>query len=171
MELALQMPVARFHIPVLVGTPDPDGLGGDPVVVAHRNEIRIKPAFATRTQPVRRRARVVHPQFPRHPTQTLHAFLQPVAEREQGLRLTPRGPLPVRIRQHRVTQQVGVGLIFDRDPQLVGVGPVQLQGLARHPVLRKKHFLVRSMLQPPLLDPPLKRPQMLLPNLPRSVRP
>ena len=125
-KLALQMPVARLDIPILVGTPDPDRLGGHAVVLAHRDELRVEAAFAARPQPVRRRAGVVHPQLLRHPAQALHAFLQPVAQRQQGLRLTPRGPLPVGIRQHRVAQQVGIGLPFNRDPQLVGVGPVQL---------------------------------------------
>ena len=38
--------VARLHIPVLIGTPDPDGLGGDPIVLAHGKEIRVEVSLA-----------------------------------------------------------------------------------------------------------------------------
>ena len=45
------------------------------------------------------------------------------------------------------------------------MGPVKLQRLTGRAVLRKKDFLVRPVLQPPLLHPSLKDPRMLLLDL------
>jgi gamma-glutamyl:cysteine ligase YbdK (ATP-grasp superfamily) len=63
--------------------------------------------------------------------------------------LTAAGPLPVRIRQHRVTQQMLQRPARDRDLQFIGVGLIPLHHLARQRVLREEHFLVLAVLQTP----------------------
>jgi hypothetical protein len=59
-----------------------------------------------------------------------------------------------------VAQQVRERLAGDRDAQPARVGEVRLSCLARTVRLREKHFLVRTLLSSPLLDPPLERAQL-----------
>ena len=108
-------------------------------------------------QVVGRRRRVVRLRPLRHMAQSKQRRLHPAPQRQQRLRLAHRDPLPVRVRQHEMAQQVRQRLAEDRDAQFVAVREVSLARLARPVVLREKHFHIRTVLRFPDIDPPLQR--------------
>jgi hypothetical protein len=59
-----------------------------------------------------------------------------------------------------MAEQVVERFALDRDFQLPGVGPVQLEQLARVAILRKEHLPLRALGRPPVAHPPKKGAQM-----------
>ena len=168
----LQMPVARFHVAVLVGTVDANGPRDQPKMLAQRKELLVElPTGSPAADPMRGRTAVVHPQLPRNLAQPMQRFLQPLLARQQRLGQTGRGPFPVGMRQHAMTEQMVVSLAAERDRQFGSVGPIHLQSPPRLPVLWKKYFPIRPIAQSPLLDPALKSPQMLFLRRPGRTLP
>ena len=88
--------------------------------------------------------------------------LESTHQAQEGLRNTPGRPLPIRIRQHAMTEEVVEHFALDRYFQLPGVGPVQLQQLPRVAILRKEHLPLRALGRPPVAHPPEKGAQMTL---------
>jgi hypothetical protein len=92
----------------------------------------------------------------RHTAQGPDRVLEAGAEALEALRETERDVLPVRVRQHKVVDQVRERLPLDRHAQLGHVREVGRAEPARRMVLGEEHLLVRSMSRPPLLDPALQ---------------
>ncbi len=136
---------------------------------ADRDKLLVEVPAGLPADPMRRCRRVVDAQLARQFAQPVQGFLQPVAQAQQRLRLAPRRPFPVGVRQHDVTEQVRVGCPVDAYPQFGGVRPVQLQRSSRFPVLREEHFLVRAVEQAPLLDASLERAQMFVGQTARTL--
>jgi len=93
----------------------------------------------------------------------------PVAQAQQRPRLAARGPIPIGVGQHDVTEQVRMRSGVYDDPQFGGVRPVWLHGPSGFPVLREEHFLVRSVEEALLFNAALKRAQVLVAQAPRSL--
>lgn len=78
----------------------------------------------------------------------------------EAFRVTHAARFSVRVAQHEVVDQVRKHLSCDRDSQLAAVREVRLARFARLVLLRKEHFLGRTVGCPPLLDPTLQRPSL-----------
>ena len=96
----------------------------------------------------------------RHAAQLPQGVLQPLAQTLVTLREADRPRLPVRVRQHEVVDQVFQPHATDRHPQLGTVREVAGTQPARMMHLGEEHFLRRPVQGPPLLEPPLQRPQL-----------
>jgi hypothetical protein len=99
---------------------------------------------------------VISPMLLRHMPQPHQRGLQAVFT----LTLTDRAPFPIRVGQHRVTQEVWKRLTGNRHPKTVQAGEVRLQPLPRRMHLCEEHFLGRPVQRPPRLHPPLQGPQL-----------
>src|ERR1035437_3338578 len=82
-------------------------------------------------------------------TKTLEAF-----------RIAHCSRFPVRVRQHKVIDQVGEALSLDRDAQLFHVGEVGRSQAAWRMFLREKHFLGRPLGRPPPFHTTLQSAQL-----------
>lgn len=80
------------------------------------------------------------------PAETPERILQAKLQRQARLRLTRHGPLPVGIRQNDVAQQMRIGDSSERDAELVGMSPIDLNTRSGLADLREKHFLRRTIL-------------------------
>src|SRR5664279_1956103 len=105
-------------------------------------------------------AGVVGSQVRRTLAQLHQGGLQPRHQTQEGLRETTGRPLPIRIRQHTMAEEVIELLALNRDPQLPGIGPVQLHQLAGLSLLRKEHLPLRTLGRPPMPRPPVKGAQV-----------
>ena len=105
---------------------------------------------------------------PRHPAQHPQRGLQPGLEREAGFRKARQGPFPVRVRQHRVAEQVGERGPGDGHAEFVGVGPIGLDAFPRFVHLGEKHLLGRTMSAQPVARAALKRAQRPAVEFPRQ---
>ena len=115
LQAPLQDPVQGLDIPVLLLFPDLDRARSHPVVLHEGRVLRIEAALA-RPQIMGRRRGVVRLVVGRDAPEPDQRRLDAPPQRGHRLRLAARRPLPIRIRQHRVAQQVGEGLAPDRDP-------------------------------------------------------
>ena len=59
-----------------------------------------------------------------------------------------------------MAEEVIERLALNRDPQLPGIGPVQLHQLAGLSLLRKEHLPLRTLGRPPMPRPPVKGAQV-----------
>jgi hypothetical protein len=109
---------------------------------------------------MRGRAGVVRPQLRRTLAQLPQGGLQPTHQTQERLREATRRPLPVRIRQDTMAEQMIEDFALNRHRQLPGIGPIQLQQFAGLVRLRKKHLPLRPLRRPPLPHPPIKSAQM-----------
>ena len=71
-----------------------------------------------------------------------------------------RPPLPVRVRQHKVIEQVIEWLALDPYPEAIHVREVRLTKLAWLVPLLEKHFFRWTLERTPLLHPPLQRSKL-----------
>jgi hypothetical protein len=116
-----------------------------------------------------RPARIVRLVPLRYTSQSKDRFLHPLLQRQERFRLTAAGPLPVRIRQHKMTEQRGKGLALQSHRQALSMGEVGLSRLARSMLLREKDLmpLVFSIERPPLCNMSVKRPPLSRSESPR----
>ena len=158
-DAPLQMAVAALAGTVFLRSSHIDRARCKAIVLTNRKILRVEHArAATPLQLVGRRRGMIRQQLPRHPAQAAQRRLQPGPQRQRGLTVSAHRPLPVRIRQHRVEQLVGQWPALDRDPQAAHIRPIHRQHCARRMILGEKHLLLRSLRQPPLAHPALKRP-------------
>ncbi len=131
----------RLHITVLIGTSHMDRPHGQPVIFCQRPELRIEIPFAFTADLMRGRAAVIHLQMLGHFTQPEQRRLQTRPQRQQRLRLTTRRPLPARIRQHCLTEQMIQRVAGNADLQFCGVRPTQLHDITLTMRLGKDRFI------------------------------
>ncbi|MFN9954307.1 MAG: hypothetical protein ACK55I_14525, partial [bacterium] len=91
----------------------------------------------------------------------------PDAQRRHRLRKAHRRPAPIRIRQHRVAQQVLVRLPGDGHAQLARRREVRLHRLARTVSLREEDLLLGPPRSTPSLHLSLQCPQLTVVEAPR----
>jgi hypothetical protein len=96
----------------------------------------------------------------RHAPQLPQGVLQSLAEALVTLREADRAGLPVGVGQHEVVDQVLEHDPVDGHAQLGAVREVAGAEPAGVVDLGEEHFLGRALHGPPLLDPPLQRPQL-----------
>ena len=82
-------------------------------------------------------------------------ILQAIAQTFKALRIADRRRFPVRIRKHKVIEQVRKSLPFNRDFERVHVREIGLAQSAGHMLLRKENLLPRSFGCTPMLQAPL----------------
>ena len=113
------------------------------------------PGLGVRAGTVGRRAAVVRLVILRNSAQLLERALYPEPDRVQRLRLRDPTPLPIRVGQHRMDQQISQAFPLDRDVQSRQPHPIGLQDLARAMDLLQ-HGGLLLMQRPPLGNPPLQ---------------
>src|ERR671922_224230 len=162
-QIAFERPVLRLDRAVLLLLAYRRGPGFHPKM-RHQLEVFGQKRSPPSRDLVRRPTRIIGLVPLRYTPQPKDRFLHALLQRQQRLRLTTAGPLPIRIRQHKMTQQRGKGLALQGHRQTLGMGEVGLSRLARPMLLGEKDFmaLVCPMECPPLGYMPVQRP--LLPG-------
>ena len=151
--------MALLGVAVLVTLSRIDRLRPDLVVRHHR---LITTREKLRTRRLHRQAHPIAAMLDRHAAQRPHCVLKAFAEALETLREAERHVLPVRVRQHEVIDQMRERFAVDRHAQIGHVREVRGAQPARHVLLREEDLLVRPARGPPLFDPPLQGPQLLL---------
>ena len=170
LHTALQMPVGRLHVALLVGAAHVDGQGAQIVVGAQIQVVGVVGPLAG-VDLVRGRTAVVGGQMSWGLAQLAQAGLDPGHQAQKRLGLATDRPLPVRVGQHPVAEQMVQGLPLHGHPELAGVRPVHFQQPSGHSRLTEHHFLFRPRGSPPLPHSPLKRPEVSgLQSTPGSCR-
>ena len=106
-----------------------------------------------RTQSVRLMSIRCSPELP-------HCILKAHTQAFEAFREAHRAPLPVRVRQHKVIEQVIEWLALDPYPEAIHVREVRLTKLAWLVPLLEKHFFRWTLERTPLLHPPLQRSKL-----------
>ena len=152
--------MALLHVAILVRAGRVDGLALQTVVLQQTLVTLLKSVpLTTRRHGGGQRIGAMHL---RHAAQFQQRILQSRAEALEALGEADGARLPVRVGQHEVVNQVGKRLTVNGDPQAGAVrevGGTQPAGLMH---LAEEHFLGRSVLRPPLFDPPLQGPQLTI---------
>ena len=99
----------------------------------------------------------------RHAAQFPQGVLQPLAQAGEALRKAQRHVFPVRVREHKVIDQMRERLPLNRHPQLFHVAEIRGAQAPRFMHLGEEHFLGRPVLGLPLPHPPLQRAPRGLP--------
>ena len=163
LQRPLEPMMALFAVAVLVALACLDGLPLQAVVpqqalVTHAERRPLR----SRRHRCRKPIRAVQL---RHAAQFPQGVLQALAQALVALRETDRPRLPVRVRQHEVVDQVLKHHALDCHPQTAAVREVAGTQPARIMHLAEEHLLRRAVQSPPLLDPPLQRPQLAVGEL------
>ncbi|MEY2877821.1 MAG: hypothetical protein RLZZ15_201 [Verrucomicrobiota bacterium] len=152
--------VGRLHIAVLIGPGRIDRAGRGAQVRAQREILGVEAARGGPAFELMRGGRAVVALGLRgHAAQAPERILQARLQRQARFRLARHGPLPVRIRQHHMAQQVRIRHAGERDAEFVGMRQVDLHARVRLAHLREKHFLRRTILRAPARHPALKGAQ------------
>ncbi len=156
LEPALESPVARFDVAVLLLRADGRRPRLHPEVPHHRLVLLIERAVrGVAGDLVRGRRRVIGLMEARHAPELEHRCLHASAQRRQRLRRAHGRPLPIRIRQHGHAQQVREHLPPERHAQLCRRREVRLRRLAGAVRLREPDLARRTVLRAPPPDPTL----------------
>jgi hypothetical protein len=155
----LEAVMPLLHIAVFVALTGLDGLSPQPVVVQHRliTPLERLPAFLTR---LHRRGQPVGAVEFGHAAQFPQGVLQAFTETLEGLGEADRARLPVGVREHEVIDHVIERHSVNGHAQVVAVAEIagsQPTGMMH---LGKENLFGRTVLCPPLLEPPLQRPQL-----------
>jgi hypothetical protein len=126
-------------------------------LIAAREELRPRSLY--------RQRHAIAAMLGRHAAQRPHRVLEPGTEALETLRETERHVLPIRVRQHKVVDQMREGLAVDRHAQLAHVREVGGAQPARQVLLREVDLLVRTARGLPVFDPPLQRTQLTVVEL------
>jgi len=153
----LESVVALLGVAVLVTLAGIDRLRRHAVM---RHQGRVAASELLGAGRLHRQAHTVAAVHQRHAARRPHRVLKPHAETLKTLRKAKRHVLPVRMRQHEVIHQVRKRLAGDGHAQLGHMREVRGAETARRMVLSEEHFFGRAVLGPPLLHPPLQRPQL-----------
>jgi len=145
----------RFDVPILVRLTDVDPLRLDSVVVHQVAVTRAELAIFRKV--VDGGTQTVGAVLAGHAAQLPKRFLEPPAQRLEGLGETNRNGLPIGIRKREVIQHVIKRLAGDRDAQRVHVREVGGRQAARIMDLREHHLPARAMLAAPVTYPTLER--------------
>ena len=89
-----------------------------------------------------------------------HCILKAHTQAFEAFREAHRAPLPVRVRQHKVIEQVIEWLALDPYPEAIHVREVRLTKLAWLVPLLEKHFFRWTLERTPLLHPTLQRSKL-----------
>jgi hypothetical protein len=150
--------VALFHVPILVGLAGLNPLALHPVVGQQRlvapGESHAALGLSLR-QPLHGRRQAIRPVLAGNSAQFPQRILEPLAQALETLRVADRAGLPVRVRQHKMIDQMREGLTRKRDTQGRHVGEIRLAQPSRLVLLGKVHFLPRAFRRPPHLHAPL----------------
>jgi hypothetical protein len=154
----LEPMMTLFTVAVLVGLPRLNGLSLQAIVpqqplVTFAERRSLRSWWHRRRQPIRAVQL-------RHPAQLPQGILQALAQALAALREADRPRLPVRVRQHEVVDQVVERHALNRHAQAAAVREVAGTQPTRIMHLTEEHFFRRAGQRPPLLDPPLQRPQL-----------
>ena len=164
-QRALERAIGRFDVSILIRTVHMNGARlhaevGEQLqilcIVAARG-LTCRAPFGSQMMGSRRA--VVGLMDRRHVPQLRQCALQSQPDGDQRLRLDHAAPLPVRVGQHAVDQQMREGLAAQRDPQRVHRGAIGLQHFARPMHLLERQQLV-TMQCAPGADVPLQRAQL-----------
>jgi hypothetical protein len=152
----LEMTVRRLHVSVLVAARRVRRLRRHTVVSQQRTVLRgellrVPVLMHCQRHPIR-------PVPLRHATQRPERVLQALAQTDKVLPKTERRPLPVRVGQHEVVDQVGETPSLDRHPKLVHRREVRSPQPARRVLLREEHFPGLATQRLPLTNATLERP-------------
>ena len=138
--------------------PRPDPRRVQPVVLQHLPEPRRQLAATAAFQLVRRRRQVVvtkqrrhRAQHPQRPLQPGHQRLERLAQRQSHIR-------PLALAEHPLEQQVRERHAPDRHPEVTRIGEVERRFPTRDRHRLEVHLAVRTVLHPPVPNPPLQRP-------------
>ena len=145
---------------VLVRLPRLDPRRAQPVVVQHLPEPHRQLTTAAAPQLVRRRRQVVVTKHRRNRTQRPHRALQARHQRLERLAQRQRHIRPPAVAQHPLEQQVRERDVPQRHPQVARVAEVERCFPTRNRHLLEVHLAIGTVLNPPLSDPPLQRPQL-----------
>jgi hypothetical protein len=99
----------------------------------------------------------------RHTAQGPQGVLQALAQAGETLGIAQGHVFPVRVRQHKMVEQVRKRLARNGHLQIIQVREVRRTQATRLMNLTKKHFLGRTVLGFPLTHPTLQRSPVLLP--------
>ena len=162
-EPALEVPVLRLDVALFVRAAHVDGHRGQIVVGAQFQVIAVVSARSAREgfQVVGGGAGIVGAQMHRAAAQLLHRGLKAGHQTQERLGDAAGGPLPVGMGQHAMAEEVIEHFPADGDLEFLGVGPIQLQQLARLPFLGEEHLLLRAVGGAPVAHPALEGAQML----------
>jgi hypothetical protein len=167
LQRPLELPMALLSVPVLVGLARLNRLTTQTVVPQQPLvTIRERRPLCAGRHRCRQPIRAV--QF-WHPAQLPQRVLQTLAETLVAFREADCARLPVRVRQHEVVDQVVERHALDRHPQTAAVREVAGTQTSRMMHLAEEHFLRLTLQRPPLLDPPLQRPQLAIGELAREA--
>jgi hypothetical protein len=150
----LELPMALFHVAVLVRLRRVDGLALQTVVPQQGLVAALKGRSITPRRD--RRGQGIGAMDSRHAAQFGQGVLQAVAKALEALGEADGAGLPIRVRQHEVVDQVGKRHAPDRDLQARGVREVRGTQPARFVDLREEDLLGRPVQGAPLLDVPLE---------------
>ena len=151
---ALEVPVGRLVVAVLVGRPHVGSLAGQAVVLEQVPVAGVERAPGREVVDGGRQAVGAVPRG--HATELPQGVLQPVGEGLERLRGTQGDRLPVRVAQYEVIDQVLERLALDRDRQRVHGGEVAGGQIAGVVDLLELDVLRRSVSRLPLADPALE---------------
>src|SRR5271167_3500818 len=135
--------VTRLDVTVLFLLADPDGARFHAEVGHHRAVLVVEPALAG-AEGMGGRRRIVSLVKRGHAAEPEQRRLHAAAQRRHRLRVTYRGPFPVRVRQHAVTELVREGLAADGYPERRRMREVGLHRLAGPMRLREEDLALRS---------------------------
>jgi hypothetical protein len=156
--------MALLDVAVLVALPGIDRLRLHPILL-HQSVVTTREELAARR--LHRQTHPIGPMLGRHAPQGPHRVLKAVAEALKTLRETQRHVFPVRVRQHKVIDQVRERLAGNRHAQVGQVREVRRAQSAGQMLLREEHLLIRPARGPPMFDPPLQGPQLSFGEPPR----
>lgn len=156
---SLELPVALFHVPVLVAMSCLDRLPSEAIVPQQRLIALPERRRAFRARRDGRRQPVGAVQL-RRAAQVPQSVLQALAEALVALREADRPRLPVRVGQHEVVDQVVERRPGDGHLQVGAVGEVAGAQASGVMDLGKEHLLGRSLQGAPLLEAPLQGSQL-----------
>jgi hypothetical protein len=157
-QRSLELVMALLCVPVLVGLPCLDRLALQAVVPQQRLvTIRERSTLCPRRHRCRQPIRAVQP---RHAAQFPQGVLQPLAEALVALREAEGSRLPVRVRQHKVVNQMVEEHALEGHAQAAAVREIAGAQPAGVMHLGKEHFPGRPLQAAPALDAPLQRPQL-----------
>lgn len=150
----LELPMALFHVAVLMRLRRVDGLALQAVVPQQGLVAALKGRSITPRR--HRRGQGIGAMDARHAAQLGQGVLQAVAEALEALGEADGAGLPVRVGQHEVVDQVRKRLTADGDLQARGVREVRGTQTPRFVDLGEEDLLGRPMQGAPLFDVPLE---------------
>jgi hypothetical protein len=152
----LEVAVRRFHVPVFMRLSHVDPMPFHAIVIEQGLVLLGELLVAGKIVDRRSEAVAPHPLW--HAASQMQGVLKSRRQGFKRLGMAEMNGLPIGIREDRVKQHVIIRSAANRDPQAIQDDEVKRDHVPRMMNLRKRDFLLDSVVEFPFLHPPLQRP-------------